>query len=117
MLDATDRLPRTARAKGNNELIVVLKHALRNALIPIIAVFGTQLGGMVGGSVLTETVFSWPGVGRSIIDAVNRRDTVTATGFIIMTTVLFSVVLLIVDLLYVAVDPRLSTRFSKGGKD
>lgn len=117
MLDVlqTDYL-RTARAKGNPERTIVFKHALRNALIPIIAIFGTQLGSMIGGSVLTETVFSWPGVGRSIIEAVNRRDTVTATGFIIMTTILFSIVLLIVDLLYVAVDPRLRTRFSKSGK-
>lgn len=107
---------RTARAKGVNEKVVVRKHALKNALIPIITISGTQLGALLGGSVLTETVFSWPGIGRLIIDSVNSRDTPMVTGSIIMTTILISILLLVVDLLYAAVDPRLRSRYgSKGG--
>ena len=79
----------------------------RNALIPIITIMGTQLAGVLGGSVLTETVFAWPGVGRLIVDSLNMRDTPLVTGSIIMTTILVSIVLLIVDLLYAAVDPRI----------
>ncbi len=110
---------RTARAKGVSEKMVIRKHALKNALIPIITAIGTQLGNLMGGSVLTETVFSWPGVGRLIIDSVNARDTPMVTGSIIMTTMLMSVVLLIVDLLYAVVDPRLRSLYApkkQGGK-
>lgn len=103
---------RTARSKGASERMVIYKHALRNALIPIVTILGTQLGAMLGGSVLTETVFAWPGVGRQIIEAVNMRDTTMATGFIIMTTILLSIVLLLVDLLYAAIDPRIKSQFS-----
>ena len=71
---------RTARSKGVTEKLVVDKHALKNALIPIITVIGTQLGNVVGGAVVTENVFAWPGVGRLIIDAINQRDTNTVTG-------------------------------------
>ena len=105
---------RTARAKGVDESVVVNKHGLKNALIPIITVAGTNLGAMLGGSVLTETVFAWPGVGRLIIDSVNSRDTPMVTGSIIMTTILISIVLLVVDLLYAFVDPRLKSRYAKG---
>ena len=105
---------RTARAKGVDEAVVVNKHGLKNALIPIITVAGTNLGAMLGGSVLTETVFAWPGVGRLIIDSVNTRDTPMVTGSIIMTTILISILLLVVDLLYAFVDPRLKSRYAKG---
>lgn len=107
---------RTARAKGVSEKTVIRKHALKNALIPIITVSGTQLGALLGGSVLTETVFSWPGVGRLIIDSVNARDTPMVTGSIIMTTILISVLLLAVDLLYAIVDPRLKSRYASKGR-
>ena len=86
---------RTARAKGIPEKVVVMSHALRNALIPIITIIGTQLAGVLGGSVLTETVFAWPGVGRLIVDSLNMRDTPLVTGSIIMTTILLSFVLLV----------------------
>ena len=102
---------RTARAKGIPEKTVVMSHALRNALIPIITIMGTQLAGVLGGSVLTETVFAWPGVGRLIVDSLNMRDTPLVTGSIIMTTILVSIVLLIVDLLYAAVDPRIKAQY------
>lgn len=109
---------RTARAKGIPEKVVVMSHALRNALIPIITIIGTQLAGVLGGSVLTETVFAWPGVGRLIVDSLNMRDTPLVTGSIIMTTILLSFVLLLVDLLYAAVDPRIKAQYttSKRGK-
>ena len=109
---------RTARAKGIPEKVVVMSHALRNALIPIITIIGTQLAGVLGGSVLTETVFAWPGVGRLIVDSLNMRDTPLVTGSIIMTTILLSFVLLLVGLLYAAVDPRIKAQYttSKRGK-
>ena len=107
---------RTARAKGVPERLVIRKHALKNALIPIITVIGTQLGTCLGGAILTETVFAWPGVGRLILDAVNSRDTTLVTGCIILKTITISVILLAVDLLYAAVDPRIKAQYAKGGK-
>lgn len=108
---------RTARAKGIPEKIVITSHALRNALIPIITIIGTQLAGVLGGSVLTETVFAWPGVGRLIVDSLNMRDTPLVTGSIIMTTILLSIILLLVDLLYAVVDPRIKAQYvAKRGK-
>ena len=107
---------RTARSKGVGEKTVVNKHALRNALIPIITVVGTQIGTCLGGAVVTENVFSWPGVGRLIIDAVNQRDTTTVTGCIIMTVILVCLVQLAVDILYAFVDPRLRSQYEGGRK-
>lgn len=107
---------RTARAKGVPEKVVIRKHALRNALIPIITVIGTQLASCLGGAILTETVFAWPGVGRLILDAVNSRDTPMVTGCIILKTITISLILLAVDLLYAAVDPRIRAQYAKGGK-
>ena len=105
---------RTARSKGVPEKTVINKHALKNALIPIITVSGTQLGGILGGAALTETVFSWPGVGRLIVDAVSFRDVKLATGALIMTTILSSIILLSVDILYAYIDPRLKAQYSRG---
>ena len=108
---------RTVRAKGLPEGEVITQHALRNALIPIITIIGTQLAGVLGGSVLTETVFAWPGVGRLIVDSLNMRDTPLVTGSIIMTTILLSIILLLVDLLYAVVDPRIKAQYvAKRGK-
>ena len=107
---------RTARSKGVPENTVIKKHALKNALIPIITVIGTQMGRTLGGSVVTENVFSWPGVGRLTIDAVKQRDTTTVTGCIIMSVIMISVVQLIVDLTYAFVDPRLRAQYSSKGK-
>lgn len=106
----------TARAKGISEKTAILKHAFRNALIPIITVFGTQMGACLAGAVVTETVFTWPGIGRLTIDALNQRDTITVTGCIILTTVMISILMLIVDLLYALVDPRIKAMYSKGDK-
>ncbi len=107
---------RTARAKGVPEKVVIRKHALKNALIPIITVIGTQMAACIGGSVLTETVFAWPGVGRLIIDSVNQRDVPAVTGSIIMTTILISILLLVIDLLYAFVDPRIKAQYAKRGE-
>lgn len=103
---------RTARAKGVSERRVINHHALRNALIPIITVVGTEMGKALGGAVVTENVFSWPGVGRMIIDGVNQRDTTLVTGFIILTAILVSIVQLVVDILYAFADPRLRAQYS-----
>ncbi|MCF0151678.1 MAG: ABC transporter permease, partial [Firmicutes bacterium] len=82
----------------------------------IITIIGTQLGGILGGATLTESVFSWPGVGRLIIDSLNGRDVPVVTGCIIMTTMFFSVVLLLVDIVYAMVDPRIKAQYATGAK-
>ena len=107
---------RTARSKGVSENKVVMKHALKNALIPIITISGTQLASILGGSVLVETVFAWPGVGRLMIDAINQRDVNLACGCIVMTTILTSIILVLIDLAYAFVDPRIKAQYVKGGK-
>ena len=102
---------RTARAKGLREKTVLLSHALRNAWIPIVTIIGSQMAGVLGGSVLTETVFAWPGVGRLIVDSLTMRDTPLVTGGVIMTTILISIVMLAVDLLYAVVDPKIRLQY------
>ncbi len=104
---------RTARAKGVSERKVVMHHALRNALIPIITIFGVQFSNVLGGSVLAETVFAWPGVGRLVVDAIDQRDIPTVTGALIMTTMLVTVVNLVVDIVYAYVDPRIKAQYTK----
>jgi len=104
---------RTARAKGVSEKNVIRKHALRNALIPIITVFGSTLGNAFGGAVAIETVFAWPGVGRLTVQAINSRDIALATGCIIMFTVFLTLTLLVVDIAYAYVDPRIKARYAK----
>lgn len=104
---------RTARAKGVTESKVIKKHALKNALIPIITVFGSTLGNALGGAVAIETVFSWPGVGRLTVAAINSRDMTLATGCIILFTIFLTVTLLLVDIAYAYVDPRIKAQYSK----
>ena len=104
---------RTARAKGVPEKKVIMSHALRNALIPIITIFGVQFSNVLGGSVLAETVFAWPGVGRLVVDAIDQRDIPTVTGALIMTTMLVTVVNLLVDVVYAYVDPRIKAQYTK----
>ena len=104
---------RTARAKGVSEKQVIRKHALKNALIPIITVFGSTLGNALGGAVTTETIFAWPGVGRLTVNAVNSRDMALATGCIILFTVFLNVSILLVDIAYAFVDPRIKAQYSK----
>lgn len=98
---------RTARAKGLAEKVVIYKHALRNAILPIVTVSGYQLSTLVGGSVIIETIFSWPGIGRISFDAVNARDYMVSMAVLLMAGVLTLVGFLIVDIVYVMVDPRI----------
>lgn len=97
---------RTARAKGISKRVVVVKHALRNALLPIVTVVGLQLGGLLGGAVLTESVFAWPGLGRLLVDAITNRDLPLVQGTVLVLALTFILVNLVVDLLYAAIDPR-----------
>jgi len=97
---------RTARAKGLSEYLVVLRHALRNALIPVITLIGLQIGFLLGGAVVTETIFSWPGVGRLAVGAILSADFPMAQGTIIVLSAGFILINLIVDLLYAVLDPR-----------
>jgi peptide/nickel transport system permease protein len=98
---------RTARAKGLSERTVLLHHALRNALVPILTVIGLQTGLLLGGAVLTEHIFAWPGVGRLAFDAISNRDMPLVNGVILLFATVFVVVNTIVDLLYAAVNPRI----------
>ncbi len=108
MLDAlTQDYVRVARAKGLAERIVILKHALRNALVPIVTIIGLQIGGLLSGAVLTETVFSLPGVGTQIVDAIIARDYPVVQAFTVLIAVIFVVVNLIVDVSYAYLNPRI----------
>jgi peptide/nickel transport system permease protein len=98
---------RTARAKGLSERVVLLRHALRNALVPILTIVGLQTGLLLGGAVLTEHIFAWPGVGRLAFDAISNRDMPLVNGTILLFATVFVVVNTIVDLLYAAVNPRI----------
>ena len=101
---------RTARAKGVSETKVVWLHALRNAFIPVLTVIGLQVGLLLGGVVVTETIFSWPGVGRLAIQAIYARDFPVVQAVVFVFAVIFVVVNLIVDLLYAVLDPRIGYR-------
>jgi ABC-type dipeptide/oligopeptide/nickel transport system permease component len=107
MLDALGSdYARTARAKGLLERTVTLRHALRNALIPVITVLGLDFGAYLTGSILTETIFSWPGLGRYVVNAIARRDLPGVQGAVLFMSVVFVLVNLITDLAYAKADPR-----------
>ena len=99
---------KTARAKGQKESVVIMKHVFRNALIPVITVVGLQFGTLLGGAMLTEVVFSIPGVGRLMIEAIKQRDFPIVQGSVLFVAACFSLVNLAVDLLYAVVDPKVS---------
>jgi len=98
---------RTARAKGLPERVVILGHALRNAFIPVITVIGIDFAALLGGAVATETVFSWPGLGRAAVDAIRMRDLPVVEGCVIFLAFVFVVINLLVDLSYAWLDPRI----------
>lgn len=97
----------TARAKGLGRARIILIHALRNALIPVVTVIGLQVGTMLGGAILTETIFSWPGIGRWLIEALQRRDYPVVQGGVLLVASLIILVNFVVDLLYGVVNPRI----------
>lgn len=101
---------RTARAKGVREQVVILKHGLRNACIPIVTLLGLQVGQLLGGAVLTETVFAWPGMGRLIVRAIFARDYILLQGAILVFALAFVLINLLVDISYAMFDPRVSRR-------
>ena len=105
----------TARAKGCPEKRVIYTHGLKNALIPIITAIGLQMSLVITGSVLAETVFSWPGIGRLVYDSISKRDTPMVTGAIIMCSILMCIINLAVDLVYAFFDPRIKAQYSKKG--
>lgn len=107
MLEILDKdYVKTARSKGLMERIVIFKHALRNALIPIMTVFGLQFAILIGGAVLTETIYAWPGVARFLITSVNARDFPSIQGAIVMIAIFITTINLIVDIIYAQLDPR-----------
>lgn len=107
---------RTAKAKGVNARDVVLKHALQNAMMPTVTVIGMNIGALLGGVVLTETVFSIPGTGRLLVEAINKRDTPTVLGCLVIMAVCVAISNLVVDIVYAYMDPRIKAQYG-GGKD
>ena len=104
---------RTARAKGASDWRVMIRHALRNALIPVVTLIGLQIGFLLGGAVVTETMFAWPGVGRMAVGAITSSDFPLAQGAILMLAVGFMVINLVVDVLYAYLDPRIARHMTR----
>ena len=102
----TEDFIRTARSKGLTEWVVTLRHALRNALLPIITLLGLQLGALFSGAVITETVFSWPGIGSLVVEAIHRRDYPVVQAAVLLISFSYVMVNLFMDLVYAWIDPR-----------
>ena len=102
---------RTARAKGLRESRVIIHHALRNAMIPVITSVGLQLGFALSGAFLVETVFSWPGIGRLLVDTIKLKDTPVVLGVVVVMAASFTVINLVIDILYACFDPRIRTQY------
>lgn len=98
---------RTVRAKGSGQFLIIYKHALKNAMIPVLTVIGLQSGVLLGGAILTETIFSWPGIGRYIYEAINYRDYPVIQSGILVVAFIFVMINLFVDILYKKIDPRI----------
>lgn len=101
---------RTAEAKGVRQFMVIFKHAFRNALIPVITIVGLQFGNLLGGAIVTETVFAWPGIGRLVITAISQRDFPVVQGSVLVVALLFAVTNLLVDILYAVVNPKIQQK-------
>ena len=101
----------TARSKGLKESTVILRHMLKNALIPIVTMIGLSFGGLLGGSVVTESIFAWPGVGRFVVESINFKDTPSVLASVVMLSIFSTFVNLFVDLLYAFVDPRIKSQY------
>jgi peptide/nickel transport system permease protein len=98
---------RTARAKGLSERTVIITHALRNSIIPVITIFGLQLGWLLGGAVVVEQVFAWPGLGRLMLEAVSLRDLTVVQAGVFWFALIFMLINLTLDVLYTVIDPRI----------
>ena len=105
----------TAKAKGASRKRVIYRHGLRNAMIPIVTAIGMQFSLVMTGSALAETVFSWPGIGSLVVQSINKRDTPTVTGSIILCCVLMALINLLVDIIYAFCDPRIKAQYSRKG--
>lgn len=103
----------TARAKGVPERVVITKHALKNALLPVITLTGSHFGGLIGGAVVCDTMFAMQGLGSFMMSGINNRDTPIACGCIVVLSVVFSLVMLLVDILHALIDPRIKARYAK----
>ncbi|MBA2666284.1 MAG: ABC transporter permease [Trueperaceae bacterium] len=103
---------RTARSKGVFDRSIIYRHALSNAMIPVVTVIGLQFGGLLSGAVITETIFSWPGIGRLAVDAIRAKDFPVVQAVVMVFAIMYAVVNLFVDVLYAFLDPRLRTRYS-----
>jgi peptide/nickel transport system permease protein len=99
---------RTARSKGLAERLVILKHGLRNAAIPIVTILSFQMTGILGGAIITEQIFQWPGMGRLVLEAISQRDYPVIMGINLLTAVMVVVFNLLTDAVYAVVDPRIS---------
>ncbi|MDO4475220.1 MAG: ABC transporter permease [Lachnospiraceae bacterium] len=104
---------RTARAKGQKESKVIIQHALRNALLPVITIMGINFGASLGGTVTIETVFTLPGVGSLIIEAIRMKDVPLVTGATVMLATFFALIMLVVDVMYAYIDPRIKSRYTR----
>lgn len=105
---------RTAKAKGAGPKKIIFKHALRNALLPIVTIVGLNFGSMLGGSIITESVFALPGIGSLLVTSVRMKDTPIVMGCVLFIAIMIGVINLVVDILYVYIDPRLKTQFIRG---
>lgn len=105
----------TARAKGVPEGQITKRHMLKNAMIPIVTAVGLQFGTLLGGAMLTETIFSWPGLGRLMVESINSKDIPMVLGCTVFLAMMFSIVNLIVDIIYAFVDPRIKSQYKKAG--
>lgn len=106
----------TARAKGTSEFVITFRHMLKNALIPVITTVGLHFGVLLGGSVLTETVFAWPGIGRFVIESIKTQDIPSVLGCVVTLAIMFTIVNLLVDILYAYVDPRIKSQYKSSRK-
>jgi len=100
---------RTARSKGLSERVTIYKHALRNALIPVVTLFGLRVGIMLGGAVLTETIFTWPGIGRYAFYGLRQLDLPVVSAFVVYVTLAYAILNMLVDASYSLLDPRIRT--------
>ncbi|OLA62621.1 MAG: peptide ABC transporter permease [Roseburia sp. CAG:10041_57] len=107
---------RTAKAKGASKKRIIIKHALRNALMPVVTTLGTSFGASLGGAIIAETVFAMPGMGTLITTTIRQKDIPMVMGSTLFLAVLFSLIILLVDILYAVIDPRIMDKYKKGGK-